>query len=173
LFGIQQPLHAHANTQHNTTSSPPPPILKSFFEQPLFDKNVLSIIFTFVPVIERCTCDNSKCLYIVHSTEFNQQKWIFEINQVLVVNDTSKTKCYAVITNVNLTHIHIHYIGWGKRWNEWISKTSERIDAIRPVKAQFNSIDDYYRRLYNNTHHIVDFEEMSIVREAHKLFLNH
>jgi hypothetical protein len=172
LFGVQQALRD--NTQHNTTSSPP--ILKSFFEQSLFDKNVLSIVFQFVPVIERCTCDNPKCLYVVYNTDFNDQnhqQWTFKINQVFVVKDTQGNECYAVVNNVIPTHIYVHYIEWRKHWDAWIPKTSPRINAIEPNKTQFNRINDVHQRLcvYNPT--LDDREKMSIVKKAHQLFLNH
>jgi hypothetical protein len=157
LFGVPQ----------YTTSSPS--IVKSFFEQSLFDKNVLSIVFQFAPVIERCTtCNNPKCLYMVYNTEFNPQKWIFAVNQVFVVKDTHKNKCYAVITNVTLAEVYIHYIGWQKHWDEWISKTSPRIDAIYPSETQLNSIRNH-QLVYPNMKD--DIEKMSIVKEAHKLFV--
>jgi hypothetical protein len=170
LLGVPQSPKAHDNIQHNTTLSPP--ILNSFFAQSLFDKNVLSIVFQFVPVIERCACNNSKCLYMVYSTEFNEfnlQKWIFEVNQVFVVIDTVHAKNYAIVTDVKLTEIYVHYIGWSKKWDEWISKTSHRINAIYPSQTQFDRINNNIHYFHNRYQFLE--EEMSIVKGAHKLFL--
>ena len=54
----------------------------------------------------------------------------------LDVKDTIDQWLEAQVTQMRPGQIHVHYNGWGARWDEWIDNDSPRIAVFRTYTVQ-------------------------------------
>jgi hypothetical protein len=71
---------------------------------------------------------------------------LFEKGEVLDVKDVTGHVVWrpSVIAGVRTDAVHIHYMAWEAKWDEWIAKTSDRLAAfgsrLRAVATEASSL---------------------------------
>ena len=101
-------------------------------------KNINEITFNINPTLTNTTTNttnttNNNQLKIEY-LDFKNRK--LEKGQWVDVKDTINEWLEAQVIDVKENKVHIHYNGWGTRWDEWIIMDSDRIQLFRTYTTQ-------------------------------------
>lgn len=76
----------------------------------------------------------------------------FAIGDQLDAQDRCNKWYGAEVVDRTSTHILVHFLGWGSRWDEWIEHSD--IDRLAPWKTQNRALTPAERRLLPNRQHL-------------------